>query len=820
MRILKGSRSRYRTAASRVGLVLAVTVGGLAATATPSFAAAGVLTVAAATAKGPSGGGNVISVTTTNATSPTTPVNFTGTLGVEFSYQACAATYTTPTNVTAAGTTPVLTGGVVDAPTFTIVSTTSMSITVPAGLALPATPVMASASFFVCVYAGTTNASSTLVSGSSTPAYAIVPNPSLNTNTGPDKGGNTLTLTAPTGTFTGTPAVEFQYRGTGAAAGCSSGFQAAVTPVSSTGTQTAGVVVVPPANVTIPASQTAKLTVAVPATLALNADQSSAEYHLCVYSGNTPSTSQIVAGTLATQPYVVAGAALTLNTYKGPSPAGNTLTATVSADTFVTGAVGVEFQYVGTGSNGCTPTYKTGANITASSATVQTGGIVEVPAANLKVLSGTKLAITVPLGTNASTPKGLYLLGSPAQVSADYNVCVYNGSTNNSSTLIAGTQQAYTISPKSVVNSVTPATGSAQGSTKITVSGTFPSAITSASIGGVNLTGIVLVSPTTFTAVTQAHVAGGPYPIVVSTAGGTTTSAALFSFANAINVTPATASNDRNVDVDVQGVGFSSITFSGTMGTTPNDANGHVYLVKGVYDPTKINTSFKLNPQTLECLDIFVVSDNELACTMHLTGDGNRVAYPSSGLTLTDGVTANGSYNLNSALSTFTTAHIGMAVSGQGIPSGTTITTIVDANNVLLSNKATNTLNSGAATLAAPRTGLTASTDIAVNANKVTGAGFLAGDVGRLISGPGIRPGTTITAVNGTTDATLSQPATATATSSANYSVGVVPVPVGVYTVTVVSDGALDVQAGGTAVDSGFSQSVVSSGSTFTVADF
>ena len=72
----------------------------------------------------------------------------------------------------------------------------------------------------------------------------------------------------------------------------------------------------------------------------------------------------------------------------------------------------------------------------------------------------------------------------------------------------------------------------------------------------------------------------------------------------------------------------------------------------------------------------------------------------------------------------------------------------------------------------------------------VAASGVTANDVGRPISGPGIQPGTTITAWTvGTTTATLSKPATATA-GSVTLVVGRISLPVGTYSLIVPSSEA------------------------------
>ena len=94
-----------------------------------------------------------------------------------------------------------------------------------------------------------------------------------------------------------------------------------------------------------------------------------------------------------------------------------------------------------------------------------------------------------------------------------------------------------------------------------------------------------------------------------------------------------------------------------------------------------------------------------------------------------------------------------------------------------------------------------------------TAGTFSAFDVGSTITGAGIPAGTTITGIAGNSlSITISAQASVTAAQA--VTIGNPAVPDGAYTVTVVSSGVID--AGG----ANYSQSIISSGSTFTVADY
>src|SRR2546430_2096383 len=91
-------------------------------------------------------------------------------------------------------------------------------------------------------------------------------------------------------------------------------------------------------------------------------------------------------------------------------------------------------------------------------------------------------------------------------------------------------------------------------------------------------------------------------------------------------------------------------------------------------------------------------------------------------------------------------------------------------------------------------------------------------DMATVVAGPGIRPGAVITntSADGTT-ASLSTQVSASSSPATTISLSdPVPVPIGTYTVTVVSNGPMNAFP----TDTNYTQSVVSSGSTFTVSDY
>jgi hypothetical protein len=303
---------------------------------------------------------------------------------------------------------------------------------------------------------------------------------------------------------------------------------------------------------------------------------------------------------------------LTLSANQGPNNGGATITATTPVGTspFFPG-VDVEFQPA---------TVACSNNYTAPTAS---NGVVDVPFVML--LAPNRIAINLPN------------FGSAA-LNTKYNVCVYS-SPNTSGVLLAQTTSAtgqFTIGARANVFSVWPPSGSAQGGTTITVTGSgFPTtqpappaapALT-ATLGGLPLT-VTLMSPTQFSAVTPAHAPGTlPVALVVTTGGGTTIFAKAFTYSNGITVSPATAPSTRTggTAVYIQGAGFSALSFA--MPGTVDDKNAHVYLVRGIYDPSSAGST-KRNGELVECASAMIISDTELLCTMYL-----QVSLTASGAT-------------------------------------------------------------------------------------------------------------------------------------------------------------------------------------------
>lgn len=433
---------------------------------------------------------------------------------------------------------------------------------------------------------------------------------------------------------------------------------------------------------------------------------------------------------------------------------------------------------------------------------------------DLRVVSATKLAVTVPAAVGDGSGSTTAGLGTGTN---EWSVCAYNGTTTDS--LVAGASAGYVVGPVPQVTSVTPSAGPSQGGGTLVINGTNLDGTTTFTLGGVDI--VTSGNATRRTATIPARVAGGPYSLVVArSGGGTTIFPNAFTYTNGVTVTPNTSPNTKaRTDISVTGVGFSSNNFATTTGATPNDSNSHVYLVRGVYDPTKSGLS-KTNGAVTECLNVLAISDTELVCSLYLSGGGvpqnvgRTVTGTLSGTTLT---AANGNFG---------PGDIGLAITGpSSLGTGIYITSITDPTRAVVNKAPTTALTTaGTITLTAGRSNV-AGSDLTLTNNSanvtIANTAITAADIGRQITGTNIPEGTTILTVPNSTTATLSNPATGAASGS--YTIGTSPmnaVPNGTYTVTVVSNGGIDVQPGGTNANANYSKSIISSGSTFTVADY
>jgi hypothetical protein len=180
--------------------------------------------------------------------------------------------------------------------------------------------------------------------------------------------------------------------------------------------------------------------------------------------------------------------------------------------------------------------------------------------------------------------------------------------------------------------------------------------------------------------------------------------------------------------------------------------------------------------------------------------------------TVTDGVTAVGT-TVTSATAAFTSTDVGQKISGGTIPANDTIASVTNATTAVLAAAAT-AAATGVSVIIGPRTASDGIT-ILSSLTSAAGAAFTAADLGRQVYGPAFAAGTTITTQSSGTVVLLSAPPVVGSALVATIG-DPMPVPVGTYTLTVVSDGLVDADT----IDPDYTQSIISSGSTFTVADY
>lgn len=548
----------------------------------------------------------------------------------------------------------------------------------------------------------------------------------------------------------------------------------------------------------------------------------------------TGAASALLAAMTATPAYATAGT-LALSSTGGPSAGGNTIVATLATaptspnPTSFTSSTVAYFVIAAstTAAPTCPATYP---------ATAPASNLIASGEPGLKLLAPNKIAVVVPAGV--AVTNSIY----------KYAVCTYASATSGAAQIAAG---QYTVGTKPTiasVNSVAPVSGPALGNTAITVSGTGFVANTTAApnnttatLDGQPLSNIVVAgNGNSFSANTPPHAAGGPFLLSVTTPGGTvntlgttTTKANVFSYSNGIVISPNTAANNRgNVDLDILGVGFSNFSFEATSGATPNSANAHVYLNSGAYGEE--GTTDKANPELTECVSVLVIADTELLCSLALNHTYTDAVAPALTTSAARGATLNvvttaGSTAITSTDAAFTQNDVGLPISSAAgdtiIPDGATIAAVASATSATLSTAATGAGGALAdVSVAGPRnaTGLAAwgAGTVAAGGKNLTGlTAFTKADIGRAISSAtAIFPAnTTIVSVgsDGTT-ATVSDAATNVGAVTDLVITPSVPVANGTYTITVVNDGRVDAMD----LNTEYSQSIISSGSTFTVAEY
>jgi hypothetical protein len=374
-------------------------------------------------------------------------------------------------------------------------------------------------------------------------------------------------------------------------------------------------------------------------------------------------TSLLLAGTAIPAFAAVPG---TLSVSSGPSGGGNTITLTAS-NAFSTASPVVEFQAVTSSSTACSTSYKAPVSVTAGTTTpfASTAGAVATPAAGATGgptrLTTSKIVIPIPSGTSQPA---VALVGS--QTASKFYVCVYDGTSTTTSTLLASATYSIAAQPTLASQSATPpgvspTSGPALGGNSITLTGTgFISGATTVTIGGTPATQVTVnTSGTIVTANVASHAPASNQIVAVTTTGGTANWTG-YTFSNAVNVAPNTSTNTVNPTLDVTGAGFSTLTWATDLDTTgivgpaaTHSTGSRIVLTDNKWASTNATgfgstggslfASISVYP-VAQCGGILPISDGEVICVLDLKDPITYTATPTYALLA--GAVPNGTYQL------------------------------------------------------------------------------------------------------------------------------------------------------------------------------
>ncbi|MFV3406247.1 autotransporter domain-containing protein [Pseudomonas sp. NY15463] len=275
----------------------------------------------------------------------------------------------------------------------------------------------------------------------------------------------------------------------------------------------------------------------------------------------TGATAVTIGGTAATNVTVVNATTITATTPVHAAGVVNVVVTTPGGSATLTNS----FTYVtptptltgispnsGTTAGGTSVTL-TGTNLTGATA-VTIGGIA---ATGVTVVNATTITATTP---------------AHAAGAGDVVVTTPGGS----ATLTNGFTY---VTPTPTLTGISPNSGTTAGSTSVTLSGSNLLGTTGVTFGGTAATGVTINSSTSVTVTTPAHAAGA-VDVVLSTAGGTATLVAGYTFvapnppvANAVNVTLAANSSSNGITLNITGgaptsVAVASAASNGTANTS------------------------------------------------------------------------------------------------------------------------------------------------------------------------------------------------------------------------------------------------------------
>ncbi|HKT69833.1 MAG TPA: IPT/TIG domain-containing protein, partial [Terriglobales bacterium] len=147
--------------------------------------------------------------------------------------------------------------------------------------------------------------------------------------------------------------------------------------------------------------------------------------------------------------------------------------------------------------------------------------------------------------------------------------------------VVAFKVQGSTSSPAPTVSSVSPSSGSTNGGTGVTITGTNFSAGATVTFGGTTASNVNLVSGTSITATTPAHAAGAVTVTVTNTDGQSGTLPNAFTYVSPTptvsSVSPNSGSTNGGTSVTITGTNFAAgatVAFGGTAATSVTVVSG------------------------------------------------------------------------------------------------------------------------------------------------------------------------------------------------------------------------------------------------------
>ncbi len=203
--------------------------------------------------------------------------------------------------------------------------------------------------------------------------------------------------------------------------------------------------------------------------------------------------------------------------------------------------------------NGGTAVTITGTGFLAG-ATVKLGG---TSATGVTVVSST--SITATTAAHAAGAVSVVVTNTDAQSGTLANGYTYNGT-----------------NPVPTVASITPTSGTANGGTAVTITGTGFLAGATVKLGGTSATGVTVVSSTSITATTAAHAAGAVSVVVTNTdaQSGTLANGYTYNGTNPVptvaSITPTSGTANGGTAVTITGTGFlagATVSLGGTAAT-------------------------------------------------------------------------------------------------------------------------------------------------------------------------------------------------------------------------------------------------------------